>query len=56
MGSANKDVPIEGQQRESFRADFNECEHLHGKVSATDGKVLPKEIRNRHPDFSTMLV
>ena len=27
-----------------------------GKVSATDGMVLPKEIRGRHPDFSTIVV
>ena len=55
-GKCEQSGSTEGSQRESFLTDFNECEHLHGKVSIIDGKVLPKEIRGRHPDFSTIVV
>ena len=55
-GGANIMHPMEGSQRESFLTNFNECEHLHGKASATDGKVLPKEFRGHHPKFSTIVV
>ena len=53
----NMDLPWDACGRESFAfRSLTSANNCFGKVSPTDGKILPKEIRGRHPDFSTIVV